>query len=135
MSLWRSEEFREKQFEKWSKTLVEELGYEPNLKTPRQYWQHAESQGHASLPPRIDDIIKLERASPKDFEAELAQFTACLKRSLPRGDDPEKMTAEEYFREGSSVGWALYREKSYREARVHDGSTRDEMRTYWNSMR
>jgi hypothetical protein len=135
MSLWGDEEFREKQFAKWSQNLLEELGYEPNLKTPREYWDEAWEKGHAFIPPHTDDIIKLERSSPKDFDAELAKFTARLKQSLPWGDDPEKRTAKEYFTEGSSVGWALYCEKSYRASRVHDGSSDDDMRTYWNSMR
>ena len=135
MSLWLSEEFREKQFEKWSKNLVEQLGYEPNLKSPREYWDEADKEGQAFMPPRTQDIIKLERESPKDFESELAQFTARLKQSLPNGDDPDAKSAREYFVEGSSVGWALYCEQSYRSARVHEGSTPDEMRQYWNSMR
>jgi hypothetical protein len=135
MSLWLNESFREEQFAIWAKNLVDNLGYEPNLKTPREYWNEGEKDGQAFMPPRVDDIIKLERQSPKDFDSELAQFTACLKKSLPNGDDPEAKTAKEYFVEGYSKNWALYCEHSYRSARVHDGSTPDEMRHYWNSVR
>jgi hypothetical protein len=134
-SLWASEEYREKRFVEWAAKLVDQLGYEPNLKSAREYWDEALIPGQTFSMPRVTDVIHRERQSPVDIDRELSMFTDRLRKELPNGSDPVEKTAREYFLEGYSVDWAAYCEAGPRLNRAHAGDSEEEKRHYWNCMR